>query len=646
MYQILDYKKRAINMLIPYLLEFPQIVNIVEKDAERYQEIEKVIWQLATYLRLNDSRGIWLDQKASNSVTSIVYTDVAQDAFMYGTDNPDMQGYGAGHYYSQADYVSGTNLTVSESKMIRGIKAKIIRNNFDGTIESFISAMKLLFNAEQVYIYESYPLAVSLMLKGSNLEISTSGTYETIKSLVAGGVKLNHIYVDNNTFNVFKYDNIQAYGDMRYAILANDTIDVIPLNGRCIKFTSENKMYVKTNNVLSNNTVFVTCGRLYKDIDTYCSILSCNDETNNVNIYIDSENKLNLNINGTISSIETPMLVDVDYTIIYYQGKLWLVNGCKLLGTYDSDTYSIFNIISNSTPNINTNNTQIEVSSNIYINALVNGDYTIDDLSYGDFIYYNMVFGVNNGNSIDLSNYYVTCYGETKVLFNVFNNTDHLKIQSLQPILTKFYEKQQVFRYQSTHDSNRHAFLENGDSIVYNTIAGTSDIFEINLDILIPFEEHEDMTVLNIKKQDGITDFLNIRVSREGDIILDIITQIEEEEGVISEELSSFIIDKARYNTYNFINILINASESNMSIFCNDNRYNTNSTFIVDFNNLVTIGNTFNGMIKDFYIKNDLYNLVLPFENTLNNNIYSHTNNGVKFITVPEYINKNKSIIE
>ena len=132
MYQILDYKQRAINMIIPYLLEFPQITSIVEQDAERYQDIEKVIWQLATYLKLNDSRGIWLDQKVANSVTNIIYTDVAEDAFTYGTDNPQMQGYGAGHYYSQADYISGTNLTVSESKLIRGVKSKIIRNNFDG----------------------------------------------------------------------------------------------------------------------------------------------------------------------------------------------------------------------------------------------------------------------------------------------------------------------------------------------------------------------------------------------------------------------------------------------------------------------------------------------------------------------------------
>ena len=185
MYQILDYKKRAINMLIPYLLEFPQIVSIVEQGADRYQEIEKALWELVGNLNIDNSRGYFLQQKVDNSVTNLIYTDVAPDAFQYGSDNPELQGYGAGHYYSQANYVSGTNLSISEAKLIRGIKSKIIRNNFDGTIESFIEAMKLLFNAESVEISESYPLAVTLLLKGSELEVSTSGTYDSIKALLS-----------------------------------------------------------------------------------------------------------------------------------------------------------------------------------------------------------------------------------------------------------------------------------------------------------------------------------------------------------------------------------------------------------------------------------------------------------------------------
>ena len=73
MYQILDYKKRAINMLIPYLLEFPQLISVVEQGADRYQEIEKVIWELATNLRLDESSGIWRDAKTKNTATNIIY---------------------------------------------------------------------------------------------------------------------------------------------------------------------------------------------------------------------------------------------------------------------------------------------------------------------------------------------------------------------------------------------------------------------------------------------------------------------------------------------------------------------------------------------------------------------------------------------
>ena len=37
MYYIQDYRKRAINTIIPYLIEFPQIVSIIEQSADRYQ---------------------------------------------------------------------------------------------------------------------------------------------------------------------------------------------------------------------------------------------------------------------------------------------------------------------------------------------------------------------------------------------------------------------------------------------------------------------------------------------------------------------------------------------------------------------------------------------------------------------------------
>lgn len=645
MYQILDYKKRAINMLIPYLLEFPQLISIVEQGADRYQEIEKVIWELATNLRLDDSRGIWLDAKTKNTATNIIYTDIAKDAFTYGTDQPELQGYGAGHYYSQANYISGTNLTISEQKQIRGIKSKIIRNNFDGTIESFIKAIQLLFNAEQVIISESYPLAVSVMMKGSSMEVSSSAMYEQIKALLAGGVKLNNIFLDNNTFNVFKYDGKQAFGDTRYPVLITDTLDLITFKGKCIKFTSDNKMYCKSNVYLDANKLFVTCGRLYKDIDTYSTIISCNDKVNSMSLYIDSENKLNLTIGDTTSTFDTPLVVNNDYTIIYYQNKVWLINGCKLTGDYDADISYLSGLINYYEPNISINTDVNNINSSIYFNGLITNEGKINDLSYGDFIYYNMIMGDVINKQMSIPYYYITAYGETKILFNVIDNNNHLKINMSKRLNENLYEPQSSFKYELMHHDKRQMMLETGDSIVYNTVGGGNKHIELSFDLYIPFSNpDEEQQILKLYKGDNTTDLLKVSLLNdklEISLTYHVLNAEGQEETVTSKD--SLDITTQKYHQ-------INISIDNNNTYLDVNNKQSHLVYLVDIlhdiGNTVTLGNTYNGIISNFSLRTDLYQLELPFDTTINHGVYSHTNNGgAKFITVPSSISNTANII-
>ena len=88
MYYIDDYKKQAINKIIPYLIEFPQIVSIIENSDDRYQAIEEVLWRIGNNFRVINARGVFLDAIAHNEVVDIVYTDKAKDAFTYGTQEP------------------------------------------------------------------------------------------------------------------------------------------------------------------------------------------------------------------------------------------------------------------------------------------------------------------------------------------------------------------------------------------------------------------------------------------------------------------------------------------------------------------------------------------------------------------------------
>lgn len=252
MYHIQDYRKRAIEKIVPYLIEFPDIVSIVEKSADRYQAIEDVIWNIANNFKVADSRGIFLTAHANNEVVNINYTDNADDAFTYADSNnlpssydPQYKAYGTGHYYSQSSYISGIRKTLTEDKTIRAVLSQIIQNNTNCTVEDLIEALKLLYNAENVHILESNPLRVNVELIGSNIELSSSGNYENIKKMLPACVYLSNIYINPLTYDIFKYDNKSAYGISRYPVRVGDTTDIYKYISNAITLNKIDHEYIK-----------------------------------------------------------------------------------------------------------------------------------------------------------------------------------------------------------------------------------------------------------------------------------------------------------------------------------------------------------------------------------------------------------------
>lgn len=252
MYQIQDYRQRAIEKIVPYLIEFPEIVSLVENSADRYQAIEDVLWRIADNFKVADSRGIFLTAHANNEVVNINYTDKADDAFTYADPNnqpasydPQYNAYGTGHYYSQSSYISGIRKTLTEDKTIRAVLSQIIQNNTNCTVEDLIEALKLLYNAEHVRILESNPLRVNVEMVGSAIELSSSGNYENIKKMLPACVYLANIYIDPLTFDIFRYDENSAYGISRYPVRVGDTTDLYNYISNAIKLNKTDHEYIK-----------------------------------------------------------------------------------------------------------------------------------------------------------------------------------------------------------------------------------------------------------------------------------------------------------------------------------------------------------------------------------------------------------------
>lgn len=413
MYYIDDYRRQAINTIVPYLIEFPQIVSIIENSADRYQAIEDVLWKIANNFKVADSRGVFLNAHAHNEVVDLVYTDKARDAFTYGTEYPETQAFGTGHFYSQASYISGIPKDVSEEKLIRAVQEKIIQNNTNGTIEDFIEAMKLHFNASKVEIYESYPLAISLTLSGDKLELSSSGNKEAVKKCLPACVALENLYINDGLFDQFIYSTKSGYAnDSRYPITLGNSDYMYRYISTAVNLNSTDNEYVNLNspffnvnfeenvpfeciighvtNISNNATIYsftLTSDKIYKiaikikliDGKYYFAVVKSEwDEDNS--IWVDS-----LPVNT-----EVEITVNKDYTLLmtinrntFDNFRLWVFDGVKLGGQNSSqDSSWAYNMIQN-----NNNYTQVEFQQrNGYsFNSILNSDMANTNLRFRQY---------------------------------------------------------------------------------------------------------------------------------------------------------------------------------------------------------------------------------------------------------------------
>lgn len=660
MYYIDDYKKQAINKIIPYLIEFPQIVSIIENSADRYQAIEDVLWKIGNNFRVINARGVFLDAIAHNEVVDMVYTDKAKDAFTYGTQEPMYQAYGTGHYYSQASYISGIQKTISEEKMIRAIQEKIIQNNTNGTIEDFIASMKLHFNAEQVKVYESNPMNISVMLLGPKLELSSSGNQEAIKSCLPACVRLNNLYTDSGLFDLFLYGENSSYGGSRYPVLVGESTDIYRYISFSVNLSSQYSEYIKTNKSSFAEKDFACIVGEISEVNNNAIFLSSLDQDDlgfEVKIYNDGEKDLlSINYNG----IEYPSTIEAiqgsKYTILLYNEnnklKVWFMNGIKIYGNVlDQDSSWIINQINYSAPSIEIDNFNT-FDGDIYINCthLSNDTYN----NFGDFTYYGIVFG----NTDTIEEYYVSCFGEKQILFNCLSNSNHLFIHTENPLEKDILTQHNSFNYKKNHSNGRYMYLDGKSSINYtlrdDVENATINSFELSFDMCSPVElSHGYILSGFIGDED---DVMGVYINENNLLTLEIPTYIVSE-GETTKILSYYSMGISNIEHDEYCNIKIIYSDGKIYFYKNNVLINDISTDNITIKDLTPILNIGTNKNENSCFKGILKNIKFNYEYTQNNtneileyyipykiNLYDATkeilyiNNGARFITTPQLI--------
>lgn len=210
MLQIDNHNELALAAVISYLLQFPEIYKLTENNANRYQLIENIAWQLLHNLDYNTASGIWLDYIGKKVGQTRIYTPKAVNAFTFGGTRKE--GFGAGKFKSAASLRS-TKLTRTDSTFRNAIKAKIIQNNTNATLQDVILGCKLLFNATYVKLVENYPASVSFVhIYGSEL-IKTIDAIPIMKTFLPAGVSIGQM-VYHSFYNLFKNNAFIEYSPL------------------------------------------------------------------------------------------------------------------------------------------------------------------------------------------------------------------------------------------------------------------------------------------------------------------------------------------------------------------------------------------------------------------------------------------------
>ena len=388
MIQIDNHKELAVAHLIPYLLEFPEVYKLAEQSGDRYQAIEDIAWQLLYNLDYTTANGVWLDYIGRKVGQNRVYTPVPQNAFTFGGTRDE--GFGAGKFKGTASSRS-TKLARSDSSFRNAIKAKIIQNNTDTSIDELIEACKLLFNAKFVRLQEGYPANINyIRLYGSAL-LETLDAHALIKNVLPAGVSLGQVTF-HHFFNLFKNNAFITYNQIipesdNFEISFNIMPDIVttntsfPIFSQNTTFASE---FVSVQCYYDSNEgiVFKTSPNLY------------NDNSIGLTYYMDGQGN---------------RYADADADVILSGGNLTLNENTAVTIRRNGNTWSLIingNTVDSETSNhkiaigdgmklfLGTSNNQYFNSGSIYNFYLVNN--TTNRILINDSLKENTV-GTNNG---------------------------------------------------------------------------------------------------------------------------------------------------------------------------------------------------------------------------------------------------------
>ena len=189
-----DYKIEVLKYIISYFRQNKDIKNVLLAVGMRFNELQDVIVKLLDSLTISKARGFLLDYIG----TEIGATRDEVDFGNYFCVNLPHINVEKRFYFLASNLDPNQTLSLNDSEFIQKIMATIGSNVSSATRNENLNIIKMITNAENVIIKKNGKCDLSVYLYGKNITY-TKNTVEYIKNILADGINLNEVYINDKT---------------------------------------------------------------------------------------------------------------------------------------------------------------------------------------------------------------------------------------------------------------------------------------------------------------------------------------------------------------------------------------------------------------------------------------------------------------